>query len=318
MEFLQKIADYFAIFLLLCFIISNFGSIHWFPDLLANFKIQYCISAILLALALLYFHSFLLMFLMCAVCFAAGLQIHKSITPIRTPTSSPPPNFTVMQYNKHYINHPEKRIKNWLEKTDISIDVMTMLEVKDEDITALKNELSSFFPYTYHEKDRPDFLAIFSKHPIENLEVRPICEGICGTRGVKFTVTPEKSKAVTIYTVHTKIPIGYRGHLENFAELEGMADWIKNDLSGNIIFMGDWNTTPFSTAYKQIINTAQLRYESTQPLPITTWPSYGLIPLFQIPIDHILFKGNLSLNSIERGLNFYSDHHSVIANFKVD
>ena len=78
---------------------------------------------------------------------------------------------------------------------------------------------------------------------------------------------------------------------------------------------GDWNITPYSPYFDELKKRSGLKYEITTIFPAHTWPSPFILPLFQIPIDHILYKGDLQLISKERGPAMGSDHYPLIATF---
>jgi endonuclease/exonuclease/phosphatase (EEP) superfamily protein YafD len=85
----------------------------------------------------------------------------------------------------------------------------------------------------------------------------------------------------------------------------------------NVILMGDWNLTPWSPVFREVLEIGGLHYQNFGLLPVSTWPSFNFLSVLKIPIDHVLFKGGLRPVSFARGPSNGSDHHSLIARFYV-
>lgn len=75
------------------------------------------------------------------------------------------------------------------------------------------------------------------------------------------------------------------------------------------IVLGDFNTTPWSPAYRDL--TAAAGLTSASGGHIATWPVWSA-PL-RVPIDHVLVRGPVTVLEAERGPDLGSDHFPVLA-----
>ncbi len=319
MDFIKNYISVLALILIAVYALSLFARWHWFFALLSNFIVQYFAGAIILLPFLILLNQDILLSVFMIV-IAMG-----SYAQIRAPMSNPLAFFVpisdkadnkikIAQYNKYYKNHSYKQIGQWAENN--KIDLIIMQEVHEKYLNMLDDELLKIFPYALPKgSERPNYVVIYSKYPIENLTIKSICGDICETKGLRFTISPFDEEKITVYSVHTEAPIGAQGYKENFAELNGMAQWIASDNTPNTIFMGDWNSTPYSPAFKNMLQISKLNYQNYDIFPETTWPSFAVLPFLKIPIDHILFSNDLVINSINRDKAIGSDHHSLIATF---
>ena len=310
-----------ALFLIAAFALSFLAHEHWGFSLLAQFRLQYFFGAlILLPLLLLFSQSYLLSFVIIIVALCSFVQTRLPMAEpykFKTDIGADKHKFTIMQYNKYYKNRPYHSLKKYIKNSTQDIDLIIMQEVEDVDIPRLTEALIDTHPYTLPtDSARPDFIMIHSKYPINNLTIKNICTLSCGTRGVRFDVRTESAPhPITIYSAHTKAPIGQSGYTQHKEELMGMAQWIVEDNVEHVIFMGDWNTTPYTPIFKTMMETSKLNYQNYGLIPEGTWPSLLVLPIFKISIDHILFSNSLNLIDIHKSATMGSDHHSLVANF---
>ncbi|MCK5374051.1 MAG: endonuclease/exonuclease/phosphatase family protein [Alphaproteobacteria bacterium] len=232
--------------------------------------------------------------------------------------------FKVAQYNKLHSNQNHDRILKWVEEDDI--DLLILQEVIRPELLPLKRKLSTIMPYAEPiGKMRPDAYMVLSRYKIENYETKLVCVKYCTfTRAIRFDVViPENEDQlehrVRVYTVHTQNPLNDTLYRANYEELEETALWIASDKdTERILFMGDWNTTIYSPAFKNVLKIARLNHQSYDIVPENTWPAYIPIKALRLSIDHILYKGQLNLLNKYVGKALGSDHHSIIANFAIE
>lgn len=306
-------AKFLALFLIIAFSISMMGRYHWSFALLSHFKIQYFIGGILLCGILFFSHHFL-SFLMFAIAITSYVQTRLPMAePWRftpQPSQGDAPILKIAQYNKYYKNQQHQKIYNTLK----SVDLILMQEVERAEIEQIRDQFIDTHPFRLPpELPRANALLILSKYEIQNLEFKKIAPDICATLGVRFEISPANAPSpIVIYSLHTEAPIGKKAAIHN-AELNGIAQWIAQDKAQNIIFMGDWNTTPYAPAFQGLLARTHLNYQNYSYLPQGSWPSFLLLPILTIPIDHILFSNTLNLISIEKGASSGSDHFPIIA-----
>jgi len=315
-EFLIKSAGILALFLMFSYGLSLAAHMHWFFSLLSQFKIQFFFGAVLLLPILLIGKSYPAAAIMVLIGVSAFIEIYNASPIIEKENKAESEYFTVMQYNKLYTNKSYDRVTDFVLQQEI--DVLIMQEVEHEDSPPLANALAQNMPHSIPDDIyRPDFVSIFSKHPIKNLTVQKLCETPCTTHGVRFDMQIEDTD-ITVYTIHTKTPIGKNDYIQHSKELDIIAQWIKSDARETVILAGDFNTTPFTPAFKKMKATAQLDNTRFSIIEQGTWPAWGILPIFKIPIDHIMHKGDIRLINKHKGPAMGSDHHSLIATYAIE
>lgn len=315
-ELIFKSTAIIALFLMFCYGLSLAAHMNWFFSLLSQFKIQFFFGALLLIPLLIIGKEYPATAIMIIVSIATFLEIYNAGSMIKHPDHKTTNRFTVLQYNKLYENKSYDQLSSFIQQSDI--DVLIMQEVKNAEIPYIADALS---PYLQHSMPddayRPDYVSIFSKHPIKDLTVKKLCHTSCATHGVRFIISKGDTD-IAFYTIHTKIPIGQKDYIQHTEELASIAQWIKDDAHENVILAGDLNTTPFSPVFKNMKNTARLRNQRFGIIEQGTWPVWGMLPIFKIPLDHIMNKGNLSLINKHKGPAMGSDHHSLIATYAIE
>jgi endonuclease/exonuclease/phosphatase (EEP) superfamily protein YafD len=97
-------------------------------------------------------------------------------------------------------------------------------------------------------------------------------------------------------------------------ELDHIAE-IAGDAERPVIVAGDFNTTPWSPYFQDLLAGAGLRNAAEGHGYIGTWPAPFWPAL--IPIDHVLLKGPLAATAVRRGPAIGSDHYPIIADLRL-
>jgi len=320
MEQLNNIVQILAVILMTSYTLSLLARHYWAFDLFSHFKIQYFAGGLILLLPLLFFKSYALTLAMLIIAGASYADIRRPMSTIQEITNTSTPTITLMQYNKFFGNQRYTKIIGYLNKNTYHIDIIIFQEVLDCDILPLTEATKKTYPYTLPlDGMRPNEVLILSKYPIENLEIKKVCPNLCDTYGIRFKIThSQTSPPIAIYTIHTEVPESKRKQVLRNIELTHMAQWITKDETQNIVFMGDWNTTPYAPIFSDILKISGLNYYNQGILPETTWPSFFGLPFLKIPIDHILFSPSMKLKKIKKGPALGSDHHSLSATFALE
>lgn len=87
------------------------------------------------------------------------------------------------------------------------------------------------------------------------------------------------------------------------------AKFLDREAPGDLIVMGDLNSTPWSRVQRAFRARTGL---DNQAGSATSWPSFLPWPL-RLPIDHVLARGHLVVTKFEAGPRTDSDHFPVIA-----
>lgn len=307
-----------CVVLLAANILSLFAAHHWVFDLFVNFRIQYFAGGLILFAACLYYKKTAHALLMALIAVLSFIQMQTIYSePWRIEGPDVAANLKVVQYNKLNINGDYDDIGAWLRDPANDYDVVIVNESRPDTIARLQ-AFKDVLPHQYpdNEDERFGDISVLSKHPVRITPlIMPIMDRMHA--GTKIVLSKPGLEPVSIYAYHAQVPIGGRPAARRNAEMRMMAEFVRDSKDRNIIFMGDWNLTPWSPLFKDVVKTSGLTYQNYGLMPRATWPSVNLLPVLMIPIDHILFSRGLILHDIERGPSNGSDHHSLIARFYV-
>lgn len=311
-----------SVLLVLCFGLSHFSRWHWICDLLSHFMVQYAFFAFVFFFIFIVLKMPLLSLAMFVVGLLAGYETRLPLSQpwhfFPTPRIDTERNILrVVQYNKYYDNKNYAPIAAWLNNTDEPFDVVFLLEVEPEDAKALRSLTAETYPFTLPAEGLgPDFSIILSRHKVLSYEERKIAPHRVRTRGVRFEIQPEGyQQPVVFFGFHTRVPILAKGQAHRNAEMNGMAEWVASDPSPYKIAVGDWNITPYSPYFSDFAKNSGMAYQTYGGFPPSTWVSFFTVPVFKIPIDHMLYGKGFNLTDLKIGPAFGSDHHSLTGSF---
>jgi endonuclease/exonuclease/phosphatase (EEP) superfamily protein YafD len=123
-------------------------------------------------------------------------------------------------------------------------------------------------------------------------------------------------RALTLVGVHSLSPFPDepgRSRRRN-RELDHIAEAIRNT-EGPVIAAGDFNATPWSPHFQDLVAAGGLRNAILGHGYVATWPTWFWPAL--IPIDHVLVKGPLAVTTLRRGPGIGSDHYPLIADLRL-
>ena len=311
---IEQVARFLATFLIFSYLFSLLARLHWTFDLFSHFIIQYAIGGLVLALILASFNKWPLAVLCFAVFVLSAYEIYQRF-PIVTSVHGEK-HVTIAQYNRLYHNHNYDGMLDWLRKNSNEFDVVSIQEITEKAVQELQ-KVNDIYPYRFPAAKTPGTDAyLLSRHPILESEFITNNADVPTALGLRI-VTETPAGLVTIYSIHTHTPMSKRMQLQRNSELIGMADKISKDSSQNIIFVGDWNITPFSPHFGKILNISGLNNEYTSRLLPVTWPSFFILPFLKIPIDHAIASDNLKLVKKTTDISNGSDHQSMIITFEI-
>ena len=292
---------------------SFFAREFWFFDLFRHFLHQYFIIAIILLLCAIRYKSHLGACLMLLV--AVGTLFEIVTTHHRAPIINADglQTIKVAHYNRRYDIDDHTALLDWLrtEKPDFFV----IQESRDTHAKAL-SEIADLYPYQIIEPRKNAFGMVFaSRFPIIEQSVVPTKRYWIDNFYIHAVLKISETENISVYTVHPPPPTFGTLLTQRNEDIKAVTTAIQNDQNQNILMMGDWNITPYSPYFKDILKDTSLKNEFTGTYIFPTWPSPHFFQVLQIPIDHILFKGNLALLSRQRGHHMGSDHYPVIAQF---
>ena len=119
-------------------------------------------------------------------------------------------------------------------------------------------------------------------------------------------------KPFTLFGAHLMSPIGsYRSNLRN-KQIAVLIQQIQK-INQPTVLLGDFNTTPWSPFFKDIIQKTGLKDARKELGIYPSWPA-GNISM-QIPIDHSLTSNGIRVHLFRLGPDIGSDHLPIILDF---
>ncbi len=114
---------------------------------------------------------------------------------------------------------------------------------------------------------------------------------------------------IRLLAIHTLPPVRPNYAFLRDQQMQAAADWIhENDTPAIII--GDFNATPWSSAFRNMLERGSLQNSQVGYGIAGTWPAHGG-PLGMIPIDHCLHTSHWTVLDRRLGPNLGSDHRPL-------
>ncbi len=310
---IHKGATSLALLLFVCYAASFGARYFWFSDILRHFIHQYFIGALILGV----FFTCRKSWLWSTIMSLTALFTAYEIISVRS-TPFPPTAFertiTIANYNKLYFAPNYDALLNWIKEE--SPDILIIQEA-DPPTSNLTKTLSEY-PYSIKKiPTNPFGFILLSKFPISEHKIGETQKHVLNNIYAHAVIDISENLKISLYSAHPVPPVSYIYTTQRNEDIMQMTNMIKEDSSTNIIFLGDFNITPYSPFFKDVLKTTGLKNQYTSLLPLPSWPSTYYEYIFQIPIDHILHKGDLELVDKRRGPAMGSDHYPLVATFAI-
>lgn len=283
----------------------------WLADLLVNFQAHYvmCLLACLFTLVLtrrqLTAAGMLLGTLILALPIIPYLKLpFKDIS-----TATPKDNdrvYSLLTYNVLTSNTRMRDVADYIasEGTDFLLLIETDKVWSDE----MDFELRDHFPHRFTEPRSDNFgLTFYSKLPWKSIRLHP--ETDLPALEVHFSL-PEGE--LTLLGVHPVPPVRPPNAEIRNAYLQTIAQHVA-DLPESVIVAGDFNATPWSPHFQQVLADGQLKDSGVGRGIQNTWYRLPVL-LLGLPIDHVLTR-NLAIMNRRVGPPIGSDHRPLHLDF---
>lgn len=303
------------LFLSVCF--GIFAPYHYIFDLFSHFKGQYLAGALILGII----HTLFRKWIYSGICVVIALfLLIDTRSLLHAPWQFFPPlndsTFAVMSFNQFLFQEQHDLIEKWISDNSKNLDVVAIFEATD-DTVAMAQNLRDIFPFQIlNPQSGSTGQIILSKHPIKDqsfisFDTLPYSYSYA----IEFSVQPPSmDTTTTFYSLHPPTPTSTKRWEHRNGELDILASQIK-EKNSPVIVLGDFNNTPYTPSFRSFLHQTGLNYQSYGLLQQPTWPSQFLLPLFQIPIDHILYSDHFMQQNKYTKTFAGSDHKAVIAKF---
>lgn len=282
--------------------IGAFGRFHWAAELFTHFRVQATTAGIGIVVVCAALRMRVGTSLACVLVAIHAYPLLPYLPRMTAPLAPGTPQVRLLQINVHTANRDHEAVLRAI--TDAAPDIVGLVEVSERWLTALA-PLHARYPYRIeHPQDDNFGIALFSRFPIENMQLRPLDDDsniVMITGDFSLGSTP-----VTIAVAHPVPPVSgsYSAHRNN--QFVRLSKILRQFDGREIILLGDLNTTPWSPTYRQFEQSAQLKNGALGHGLFPTWPTTQ--PLLMIPLDHCLVSSGLRVTSFEVGSAVGSDH----------
>jgi endonuclease/exonuclease/phosphatase (EEP) superfamily protein YafD len=202
----------------------------------------------------------------------------------------------------------------------VNPDVVMLVEVSSkmmEQITAsLENEFLARF------RSPGGGLGILSKLPLKSAQG----EKFAGSDATNLVASIEyHQREIKIIGTHPMVPKGWNLFEYRNRHLQAIGNYVKGT-KDPVILLGDFNLTPWSPYYRQLVQTTGLHNTRmgfgilptwTRSSPCAELPNW-LIPILNISIDHIFVTRDLQVVRTYVGDNGNSDHAPIISELSIE
>lgn len=189
----------------------------------------------------------------------------------------------------------------------IDPDVLILQEYSVRWHKILNNALEDYSHRLHEIINSPFGIAAYSKRPYLKKHVTYFNQALFPAVDVEIQVESATVRILGIHPIPPVSPVAYsmrNAYLHKVAEFAGGVD-------GALVVMGDFNTTPWSWYFSQLLKAGGLVSSRDGRGLHPTWPA-GFWPLWT-PIDHIVHNRKLQTVHFESGTSFGSDHFPVWA-----
>ncbi len=266
----------------------------WLADLFAHFRVQY---ALLLLVALLVSRRYRARVVVLGVAFALNAL---SILPLFAgpPRAPPTTEDTIIL------------AANLLSDNDDFGAVLALVSAEDPDVIALleysprwQHDLASLaeeYPYILEDPRSDNFgIALFSRLPFDGQIIE---YGDGGLPSIDLLL----SDGLRVIATHPVPPTGAAGADRRDTQLAALAEVAAQ--SERVLIVGDFNATPFSRPFRELLRQGDLRTSSRSWDP--TWPAE--FPPLWIALDHALVGAGVDVVEFRIGSAIGSDHSPII------
>lgn len=312
----KREAQSLTILLAAAYGLSSLARLHWALDLFSHFAVQYAIGGLLLGVILLMARSQKFAIIAFAVMLLSASEMYRYVD-FRNVGANQTKVFTVVQYNRHVSLFDHAQAQTWITANRENFDLIVLQEANQR-ADRLARDLTDIYPYNIREARNDAFgMVVMSKFPFLEKEIIDLGEFVfIRAFALRMVIQPPGMREpVEIYALHAVPPMDAEAMAQRNREVLTIGQHIRDSALKNIVMLGDWNLTPYSPYFNDLVKVSGLRERLNNMLPMPTWPAQFKLPFLQIPIDHIMYKGSLTAASIQRGPAMGSDHYPIIATF---
>jgi endonuclease/exonuclease/phosphatase (EEP) superfamily protein YafD len=285
-------------------------------DLLSHFRVQYLVIQLIglswLLRQLPTKKAGLLALLTVAALITNGILFWQYASPAPfAPRQANLRHLKLLQMNVLVLNKNYAKVQDIIQNSQA--DVVSLQEIDKVWFRELRVS-RAFRQYPYRIEHLKAGNILLSKYPLENAKVVSFAEDKLGKAryrdegGYILTQLNLKGKRISFMNLHPPVPLSLK-YIRSYQQYLALLAQEKKNLLPDAILMGDLNTTPWSYYYRQYLKTLNLK-DAKRHHYMPTWPTF--IPVFFLPIDHVLVSPNIQTVSQKLAGFSGSDHFPVV------
>jgi len=277
-------------------------------DLVSHFRVQYIVlllPAFFIAVVLKKTLPVLVISIALAI---HGYTVTMSLLPISIQNDGDYVPLTVLNSNLLYANTNYQAQLNII--AEHNPDLIAFQEYTPKWHANISDQLVNY-PYSVIEPADGSFgIALYSKHPINNGSIDPQSRPY---PTIRADIQIDNFN-VHVMAVHPPPPINSDRYLNRNRNMQTIALDANLQKSATLV-IGDFNATPWTAHFSDMLSTGRLRNASTGHSLHATWPTsnYAL----RIPIDHILVNQKIAVEQFDSIYLDGSDHKNILSRLRV-
>lgn len=286
--------------------------LNWILELFSHFAVQYLIVLVLSAAVCLALRrwSWALLALLVAVPNVLAVAPYLPGLTRATPAAVAE-SVSLVALNLFYRREDAGATRAYLEQQ--SADLLILSEVTPRWHEKLR-ELEQTYPYfAIRTRLNPWGIAVYSKYPLQAIEDLDLGDD----RSSHLRVLVQLPGGLAeVYAVHFASPPSPHQARQRNTQMRRLAERIAAaDPDLPKIVAGDFNSTPFSPFFQDLLRDAGLR-DGRRPFGWhATWPTWP-VPLW-IPIDYCLVSNGVTVTRVATGTATGSDHLPLECSFSL-
>ncbi|HZH51084.1 MAG TPA: endonuclease/exonuclease/phosphatase family protein [Microvirga sp.] len=214
----------------------------------------------------------------------------------------------LLTFNLHGRSTDPDALRRLLERENP--DIVLLAEVPNE-TRAVVQAWTGLYPHqVLADAGSPVDAVLLSRWEIRSRSVDRSVMRYRATLTARLCDPDSGQRCFTLVGLHAEQPFG-NGARRQRAQLAGVVRAVKAASTGAVVVMGDLNVTPWSSAFRSLVEEAELTDTAKTRGLSATWRSRS--PLFGLPIDHILVNSGFGVIENRVGEDVGSDHFPVIA-----
>ena len=279
-------------------------------ELVTHFKLQYFILSFIGTIAFILAKNWkwLALALLCLI--MNGIHVVPWYIPHNAITSAQHKTLKILHTNVLTQNRNHQKLIHQI-KTE-QPDIIFLQEVNRRWIKSLQ-ELQTSYP---HQFNRPtemgsDGIAVWSQIPFEHVEELKFGNKQFPSLYIKIQ---HQNQILSIASTHPLTPMGPDNLKVRNLQMQNMAEYLSNAPEPKML-IGDFNMTPWTPYYTQLIQTTGLRNARKGFGILPSWPVQ--IPFMKIPIDHCLVSSKIHIKDIRTLESIGSDHLPLLVELSI-